>query len=295
MEHLLTAWPRVARMLGGARHILLLSDYDGTLTPIVERPELATLPAHTRSLLKALSQQRRMTVGIVSGRALSDLKKRVGLEGLVYAGNHGLEIDGPHLNFVSPVAEELRPVLNVMHYVLLRALGTVKGVLVENKGLTLTVHYRMADARNTADVENIVKKVVGPAAAGGKARLTSGKKVYEVRPAVDWNKGKAIKLLMKRYGKGGRQSRLVPIYLGDDSTDEDGFKVIEAYGNGISVFVGEPDHPTAARYVLRSPEEVGEFLSTLLGDTGEFCAKPLPGKKAIIQPYEPEVEAAADD
>ena len=263
MEHLLSAWPAVLQQLGKARHVLLLSDYDGTLTPIVELPELALLPDGVRRLLERLVHQRHIRTGIISGRALSDLKSRVGIAGLVYAGNHGLEIQGPGVAFVSPLAAELRPVLRVIHFVLSRALSTVRGALVEDKGLSLSVHYRMVDPSRAQEVEDIVKKTVGPAQATGKVRLTSGKKVHEIRPAVDWNKGNAVRLLMRRYGKGGRRSGLVPLYLGDDVTDEDAFKAIEAYGDGISVFVGRPNGQSVARYHLKSPEEVSRLLELL--------------------------------
>jgi len=264
LEHLLSVWPKVAQQLRDARHILLLTDYDGTLTPIVERPELANLSEEARRLLRTLARHHRFTLGVISGRALADLKDKVGISGIIYAGNHGLEIEGPGISFVNPMAEELRPILRIMHYVLSRALGTIKGVLVENKGLSLSIHYRLAEKRRAREIEGIVKQVVGGAEATGQAKITSGKKVYEVRPAVTWDKGKAIKLLMKKYGKGGRKSGLLPMYLGDDLTDEDGFRVIEAYGIGISVFVGEQNQQSTARYFLKSPAEVATFMGTLL-------------------------------
>ncbi len=264
MEHLLSVWTGVVTQLRDARHGLLLTDYDGTLTPIVERPELADLSEDTRRVLQSLARQHYFTLGIISGRALADLKAKVGISGIIYAGNHGLEIEGPGISFVNPVAEELKPILRIMHYVLSQTLATIRGVLVENKGLTLSVHYRLVEERRAREVEEIVKQVVGGAQAAGKAKITSGKKVYEVRPAVTWDKGKAIKLLMKKYGKGGRKSGLLPMYFGDDMTDEDGFKVIEDYGSGISVFVGESSQPSAARYFLKSPAEVATFLGILL-------------------------------
>jgi trehalose 6-phosphate phosphatase len=111
-----------------------------------------------------------------------------------------------------------------------------QGSEVEDKGITWR-HYRQADEEKVNDVENLVKRaLVGPASSIFK--ITSGKKVYEVRPAANWDKGKAIRLLMKKYGKGGRLSGLLPIYLGDDLTDEDGFRIIEKYGKGITVYVG---------------------------------------------------------
>lgn len=264
MDHLLSAWDSIARLLGRAKGILLLSDFDGTLTPIVDRPEQAILPPETRVRLRRLAAQPGFTLGVISGRALADLEERVGVSGIVYAGNHGLEIEGPELSFVNPLAEEIRPVLRVMHHVLSRSLETIKGVFVEDKGLTLSVHYRMAEARHTGDVEQIVRRVAGSASPGNQTVITHGKKVYEVRPAVTWDKGKAIKLLMKRTGRGGRHSGLVPIYLGDDVTDEDAFRVIEAYGRGITVHVGEADAGSCARYFLSSPAEVAAFLKILL-------------------------------
>ncbi len=287
MEHLLSVWPRVAIRLRDARHVLLLTDYDGTLTPIVERPELANLSTDTRRLLQALARQHGFTVGVVSGRALADLKDKVDVPGVIYAGNHGLEIEGPGISFVNPIAEELKPIIRILHYVLNRSLETIKGVFVEHKGLGLSIHYRLVQGHQTKEIENIVHRVVDGAQANGKVKITSGKKVYEVRPAVTWDKGKAIKLLMKRHGRGGRRSGLVPLYFGDDLTDEDGFKVIENYGNGISVFVGEPNRYSVARYFLRSPAEVAVFLGILLAEAQTGFRQ--------VQPLEMERETLGDE
>lgn len=264
MEYLLSVWPKVAARLKAARHILLLTDYDGTLTPIVERPELADMPERTRQVLRALARQHRFRIGIISGRALAELKDRVGISGIIYAGNHGLEIEGLGVNFTNPLAEEVKPVLRVLYQVLSKALGAIKGVLVEDKGLTLSVHYRLVEESQIEEVKSIFERYIGGAQAAGQVRITTGKKVYEVRPAIDWDKGKTIKFLMKKYGKGGRKSGLVPLYFGDDTTDEDGFKVIEAYGDGISVFIGVPNPHGSARYFLKSPAEMTEFLALLL-------------------------------
>lgn len=264
MEHLLSAWPRVIKQLRSASHVLLLLDYDGTLTPIVERPELADLPQGVRRLLRALARQRRLALAIISGRALVDIKEKVGIRGIIYAGNHGLEIEGPGISFISPLAEEFKPVLRQMHHVLSQALGAIKGVRVEDKGLTLSVHYRQVAADESAEVKDVFDRVAGGAAAMGKIRITSGKKVYEIRPALAWDKGKVVKILMEKCGGGGRKSGLLPIYIGDDLTDEDAFKAIEDYGSGISVFVGETTSPSSARYFLESPDEVARFLSLLL-------------------------------
>ena len=113
MEHLLSVWPRVTLQIRDARHILLLTDFDGTLTPIVERPELANLTENTRLVLEALARRYEFRVGVISGRALADLKDKVGIPGIIYAGNHGLEIEGPEITFVNPVAEEIKPINDV--------------------------------------------------------------------------------------------------------------------------------------------------------------------------------------
>jgi trehalose 6-phosphate phosphatase len=263
VEHLFFAWQQVAAQLGAARHILLLSDYDGTLTPIVERPELANLSQRTKEILQVLAHQHRFTVGIISGRALKDLQQRAGIKGIVYAGNHGLEIEGPGVSFVNPVAEEIKPVFRFLYQVLSNALATVRGALVEDKGLTLSVHYRMVDEDRSHEVRNIFEGIIAMARSLRKVRVTSGKKVYEVRPAVDWDKGKAIALLLDRYGNPKAGEKPLGIFLGDDLTDEDGFKMMDRH-SGISIFVGEERSDSAAHYYLKSPTEVEQFLSMLV-------------------------------
>jgi len=191
------------------------------------------------------------------------VRDKVGISGIIYAGNHGLEIEGPGINFVNPVAEELKPILRLVHYVLSRSLATIRGVFVENKGLSLSIHYRLSEENRVSEVERIVKEFVGRGEAAGLAKITSGKKVVEVRPAIAWDKGKAVKLIMKRQARGGRKSGFLPIYMGDDLTDEDAFKVIESYG-GIAVYVGEENDLSVANYFLRSPTEVEDCINKLL-------------------------------
>jgi len=261
--HLFSCWREVSRQLEAASHIALFSDYDGTLTPIAERPELAEMPSSIRDVLEVIARQRHCMVGIISGRALSDLRDMVGIRGIVYAGNHGLEIEGPGIRFIDPLADELRPVLNLMHRALARSLETIKGALVENKGLTLSVHYRLAGEQEEDQVKRIFEKVLATAHSLEKVKITAGKKVLEVRPPVDWDKGRAITFLMDAYARQDRKGKTLPIFLGDDATDEDGFKVLKER-DGISIHVGGGESRTSARYFLKSPEEVREFLARLL-------------------------------
>jgi len=247
--------------LAAAHHILVLTDYDGTLTPIVERPDMATLSKDVGYLLEDLSHQSRLALGVISGRALADLKNKVMIKDIVYAGNHGLEIEGPGIAYVHPIAQEFRPILRAVHHFLTRALATIRGILIENKDLSLSIHYRLVEESEVLDVQRAVRLAVD--GTHGKARLAAGKKVYEVRPSVNWDKGKAIRLLIKEYGRTHTKCRLLPMYFGDDLTDEDGFRAIQDYSNGISDFVGEQGQ-SAARYYLRSPAEVALFLNMLL-------------------------------
>ncbi len=263
MEHLLSAWPRILEQIQNAKHVLFLSDFDGTLTPIVEKPELAEIPEGTRSLLQALTSQRHFTVGIISGRALADLKEKVNIEGIIYAGNHGFEIEGPGLSFVNPIADEIKPFFRIIRQILVLTLGTIKGVLVEDKGITLSVHYRQVDEEKAKDVENLVERAINGPASHGLFKVTSGRRsMRSDRQSI----GIKVKLYAsyEEIWKGGWNSGLLPIYLGDDLTDEDGFRMIEKYGNGITVHVGEHYSDSAARYFLKSPDEVHYFLVKLL-------------------------------
>jgi trehalose 6-phosphate phosphatase len=285
MENLLYAWPKLVEKIHRADKILFLSDFDGTLAAIVEKPELAVMSDETRILLKALTREHRFTVGIISGRALNDLKSKVDISGIIYAGNHGFEIEGPGINFVNPLVDEIKPFFRILLQILMLSLGSIKGVFIEDKGITLSVHYRQAEDDKVCEIEKVMKKVIDRPVSRGLFNITTGKEVYEVRPAINWDKGKAIRLLMKRHGKGGRRSGLLVIYLGDDRTDEDGFKVIEKYGNGISVIVSENNTNTSANYRLSSTDEVRCFLVKLLDNAqkDKLCEQYLPDNLSASQ------------
>ena len=269
MPHLLNVWTSVASRLSDAPVVLLLLDYDGTLAPIAPRPELAVLPAAARRVLADLSGHPRFRPGIISGRGLSDLRERVGVPGIIYAGNHGLEIIGAGENFVHPQAASFRSALERVGSELRSRLAGYPGVLVEDKGLTLSVHYRQTDAALVPPVEWTFDDVVS--AAPADLKVTRGKMVLEVRPDMAWNKGSAIAKLMEGYIKGNTEGHdagngvsPLPVFFGDDLTDEDGFEVVQAV-NGIAVFVGPARQPTKAAYRVDSPAEVSAALQLMLG------------------------------
>jgi trehalose 6-phosphate phosphatase len=237
--------------VASSRRILLLLDFDGTLAPIVERPELAKLPEETRSLLLALNVEPRVTVAIISGRSLADLRRHVGLE-TIYAGNHGLEIEGRGLTFQSPDISSARPVLAKFASELGGRMTAIHGAFIENKGPTLSVHYRAVEDAQVPLVLNAVESVYAQYAR--LLEVHHGKKVLEIGPRVGWNKGEAARWILKQFGQEG----VLAVCAGDDRTDEDIFKALP---DSISIKVGEG--ATAARYRVLGPLELHGVLQTI--------------------------------
>lgn len=244
-------------------------DYDGTLTPIVARPETAVLSSQAKDILKQISHHSLFKLAIISGRSLSVIKALVGLKNIAYVGNHGLEIECPlchcqaqgreEISFTHPIAKEIEPVLRKLEQSLRERLVGIGGVLIENKGLTLSIHYRLAKETAVKRIKKLLLEAIEYGEARDKLQVTEGKKVLEVRPLVEWNKGKAIERLLEIYGMPGS----LPIFAGDDVTDEDGFRVLQTVG-GISVFVGDDKVSSAADYYLDSPEQLYDWLGKLL-------------------------------
>ena len=260
MAHLLNVWPSVSARLRAAGRVLLLFDYDGTLTPIVARPEDALLSAEVRGLLQSLALDNRYVAGIVSGRSLDDLASMADIPGLVHAGNHGMEIRGQGMDFVHPGAVAARRTLDEVDKGLTDRLSGLPGAIVEHKGLTLTVHYRAASREDVTAIEQGVSSAASPFVENGQIRLTHGKMVVEVRPNIPWDKGRAIERIWDECGDAP-----LPIYFGDDRTDEDGFRAVQAK-DGVAVFVGEPREGTVALHQLESPREVEEVLRLLASE-----------------------------
>ena len=236
-----------------SRQPAVFLDYDGTLTPIVDTPAQAVLSEEMRDTVRRLGE--RCPTAVVSGRAREDVRERVGLDNLFYAGTHGFEIVGPPGSGIHHlVGQEFLPIMEELHQRLREGLAEVPGLLLETKGYSLAVHYRLVEEARVADVEGVVDALM-PDYPG--LRKTHGKKVFEIRPRFDWNKGKAVEWLLETLGAGH-----VPLYLGDDTTDEDGFAAMA--GRGLGILVAEEPRQTAAGYRLSDPAEVGQFLQRLL-------------------------------
>jgi trehalose 6-phosphate phosphatase len=263
MEHLFKAWADFTVAVKAASHVLLLADYDGTLAQIVGRPEDAVLSCGVKQKLKALAGKSGISLGVISGRRLTDLKSLVAIEGIYYSGNHGLEIEGPGLAYVHPQAEAARASMRELAAQLAEALDNIDGVIIQEKGLSVSVHYRLVKPDKEASVTGAVKRITAPHVAKGKIKVYPMKKVWEIRPPVDWDKGKAAEFIGRRIKANLKLIRLLTIYLGDDTTDEDAFKVVRQ-PDGWSIFVGGEKVTSAAAYYLNSVAEVEEFLDRLI-------------------------------
>ena len=251
-----SALEHVPEIAGRDRPVAVFLDYDGTLTPIVSQPEDAWLSDSMRQTLRELAA-RASVVGILSGRDLDDVRRRVGIEEIVYAGSHGFDIAGPR-GLHRQMAAEFLPNLDAAENELHRALDEIPGAQVERKLFSIAAHYRNVNENDVPKVEQAVGEV---ATRHRKLRRINGKKVYELLPAIDWNKGKAVVWLLETLGLECRSGGIRPIYIGDDSTDEDAFRALEQRGSGI--LVSEQSRPSAARYALKNPGEVECLLRDL--------------------------------
>ena len=230
--------------------VSLFLDFDGTLVPILANPMEPQLGPDAVETLKLLSSREFLTTTIISGRAVEDLYGRVRLENLIYAGNHGLEIFGRDLRFVEPLAWLRREQLATLCGELGAQLRHIPGVLAEFKGLTASVHYRMAADADVAEVQTAV--YAAAARNGGLFRVNPGRKVLEIVPRTDWHKGAAVRWINSHLA----ETPVLTIYLGDDTSDEDAFSVLPG---AITIKVGRAA-ATCARYRLPDPAAVHEFL-----------------------------------
>lgn len=246
----LECWDEIERRLAGRRPAVFL-DYDGTLAPITSRPELATLPEPTRAVLRRLAEH--SPVAILSGRGREDVTALVGLDELTYAGSHGFDIAGPTLRH--EVGAEVLERIEEASEKLRSRLAGIAGVLVEPKRFAVAVHFRLADPADLPRIEDAVDAVQ---AELPDLRKVNGKKIFELRPDLDWDKGHALLWLLEELHAG---ADVIPLYLGDDVTDEDAFQAVADRGIGILV-AGEP-RETAAAYSLQNTEEVRDFLEKL--------------------------------
>ncbi|KAL9406289.1 hypothetical protein Peur_003261 [Populus x canadensis] len=254
-------------------------DYDGTLSPIVDDPDNALMSDDMRFAVRNFAKY--FPTAIISGRSRDKVYQLVGLTELYYAGSHGMDILGPvrkavsndhpncnesttdqqgkEVNLFQP-AREFIPMIDEVFRTLVEDTKGIKGAKVENHKFCVSVHFRNVDEKNWQSIAQCVQDILDKYP---RLRKTHGRKVLEVRPMIDWNKGKAVEFLLESLGLSNRDD-VLPIYIGDDLTDEDAFKVLREGNRGCGILVSSRPKETNAVYSLRDPSEVMKFLNSLV-------------------------------
>ncbi|KAK4431626.1 Trehalose-phosphate phosphatase A [Sesamum alatum] len=272
----LASFEQIANSAKGKR-IALFLDYDGTLSPIVDNPDHAFMSKAMRAAVSNVAKY--FPTAIISGRSRDKVYEFVGLTELYYAGSHGMDIMGPvrpsssdHKNCVRSTdkqgkevnlfqpASEFLPMIDEVSRSLVEITKDIVGAKVENNKFCVSVHYRNVDEKCWTIVGQSVEKILREYP---RLRLTHGRKVLEVRPVLNWDKGKAVEFLLESLGLTNCEDDL-PIYVGDDRTDEDAFKVLREGNRGYGIIVSSVPKESNAFYSLRDPSEVMEFLKTLV-------------------------------
>ena len=258
MQNIIKYWPSCKEVLNG-RPIALFLDFDGTLSPIAPTPDQAILPNENRILLQKLSHHKNCVVTVISGRSIEDLKDKLKMNNIIYVGNHGLEIHGLRIHFENLLPLNIKQSIQKINDELTHSFSPIQGVILENKELTLSLHYRLVDEKDVLPIKKVFIHICEPYRRSGEIQIRFGKKVLEVRPCIKWNKGHAVSWLLKKYALTIDPS-IMPIYIGDDETDEDAFAMLKDVG--LTVVVGK--QPSQARYYVEDCQNVTWILKEIL-------------------------------
>ncbi|MFA5159651.1 MAG: trehalose-phosphatase [Candidatus Omnitrophota bacterium] len=253
---------KIVKRVALAPRVFFFLDYDGTLTPIVPKPEKARLKMAARSILRSLSNLPGVKMAVVSGRSLLDLEKIMGaIPGIIYVGNHGLEMKAKDFFWSHPSVKQASRIMPCIWNELGKSLRPVKGMLLENKIVGISLHYRLVPEAKIAVLYRNFLEIIAPWVRSGAVNVQEGKKVWEIRPRPRlWHKGKVIRKLLKKYGKEGN---FLPVFIGDDRTDENAFRVLR--NSGIAIKVTEnPRVFSTAKYYIHSPDEVLDLLEQVI-------------------------------
>ncbi|KAG5410271.1 hypothetical protein IGI04_006590 [Brassica rapa subsp. trilocularis] len=260
------------------KQIVMFLDYDGTLSPIVEDPDKAYITHEMREVVKDVALN--FPTAIVTGRSIDKVRAFVKLNEIYYAGSHGMDIEGPtnensygesNQGVLFQPAREFVPMIEKVHFeafitftnvvkILEKKTKCIPGAMVENNKFCLSVHFRRVDEKIWAALAEQVKSVL---VDYPKLKLTQGRKVLEIRPTIKWDKGQALNFLLRSLGFEHSEN-VVPVYIGDDRTDEDAFKVLREKGQGFGILVSKVPKETNASYSLQDPSQVNEFLKRLV-------------------------------
>ena len=232
-------------------------DYDGTLTPIVARPELAILSEDGRAVVRDMASK--LPVAVVSGRDRPDVEKLVGIDELIFVGSHGFDIRTPDGGTIdNEVGGDVTPLLDGVERKLHDKLDPIEGSLVERKKFSIAAHYRLVADADYDRFRGALDQIL---AETPEIKEKPGKKVFEYQPKIDWDKGKAVLWLMGALGMD--DGNHIPMFFGDDVTDEDAFAALQ--GRGLGVIVSAPsddatDRTTAAHFRVHDTDQLLDLL-----------------------------------
>ena len=239
---------------GGA---ILLLDFDGVLSAIAPTPNEAFISEENKRLVEECAE--RFPIGIITGRGLAQIKKKMGVKDILYIASHGLEWEEDDKDHVKPIPKETTDAINLAKEKIKPLISRYPGMIFEDKSFMFAAHYRIMSSELVPAFIKEVTSILEPIVKERKLRLDHNLMTFELRPEIDWDKGDSVlfaeKHLNKKIGKN-----FMPIYIGDGLTDEDAFRVLS---NGITIRVGE-DKKSKAKWYLRNQEEVGLFLKWLL-------------------------------
>jgi trehalose 6-phosphate phosphatase len=247
-RYLFRAWSEIKSQIRSAELCALLLDFDGTLVRIQRRPWEVRVPQRIKGLLERLTLNPKLFVAIVSGRRYQDLRTRIGIENLRYIGLHGAEEDGNSICIGTDVGK----ILSTAKLEAQKQIASMRGIRIEDKGLSFAVHYREATSAVADAARSCLLQLVLP--LHQSLKVFEGAMVWEVLPHEIQGKGAAARALMNRLPLG-----TPAIYIGDDGTDESAFRSLS---DQITVRVGNAKG-TQAKYYLRSPRHVMDFLVRL--------------------------------
>jgi len=241
-------------------------DFDGTLAEIVPTPEEAGLKPITKFVIEELGKK--FPVGVISGRKLDEVRRLVGIKEIFYSGNHGVEIEGPGLKFIEPNSAKSSYYITSLGKNLEKELASYRP-RINSKKYSVSIHYRTVVPSMVKPLLAELDRIVSESFRSGKIEVFHGKKVVEIKAPVDWDKGDAIELILRNLVNVKRNlNKVVPVFFGDDTTDEYGFRKVNAM-KGISVYVGKKHHGTAAKYRIESPAELVGELAKFLFELGK--------------------------
>jgi trehalose 6-phosphate phosphatase len=255
----------LAPWLSGGGSLLFMANYDGTLTPHVSDPGDAWLALEVQHHLGVLARTPSVRLAVVSGRDLGDVTQRVAVPGAVYAGCHGLDIDGPGIAFSHPQAIAQQPMVRALGESLARRASTIQGMQVETKRLGVTVHYRHMTSEGRRSFETELSRAIH-LSHGGRLKIFHGTKAIEILPQVGWSKGHCA-LRIREWALDSLPQPMLSVYIGDDWTDEMAFGAL--VGKAITVRVGPPEMASRATYRVDGVSAVHHLLERLAYAAGQ--------------------------